>query len=436
MVISVLIKKIFIFRLILIIFLFIIYFSYQKDGKSTIFLWGETFKLAKGILDPSFGKNGILLIQSNLNYENHFSSIIPQNDEKILVGGYQGLYPNFDMIVLRYKINGQLDTTFGKNGIVKINLNIADFLHSMLLQKDHKILIIGTTRKDEENNKVVVLRYNSNGTLDYKFGKKGIVEVGSITSLISDENSPFLLQLDGKILIAGYNENEEKKEIIIQRLNQNGTLDVSFSEKGILRITKKELILKSFFLKPDGKILLVLEKWNNNSESQIDIFQYNNEGNLDLSFGENGILRLKTLCMECPNNVILQPDGKILYQFLKNIEENKVINITRYNANGSIDTNFGKNGSIELNILQTVMVLKEDKILTTGFLDNQVILFRYNLDGTFDSSFGNQGKVFVGLKSNDFIITSTMVQPDGKILVNCFKQEGVSWNLFAIIRLK
>lgn len=430
-------KKIFPFRLILIIFL-IFYIFYQKGSKSIISLWGETNKLAKGVLDSTFGKNGVLMIQSNLNYENHISSVIPQSDEKILVGGYQGLYPDFDMIILRYKTNGQLDTTFGKNGIVKINLNVADFLHSMLLQKDGKILVIGITRKDniEENSKVVVLRYNSKGTLDYKFGKKGIVEVDSITSLSSNEDSSFLLQPDGKILIAGYYENGKGKEIIVQRLNQNGTLDFSFSENGILRITQKELTLKSFFLQPDGKIFLVLEKWMNDLESQINIFQYNNNGTLDLSFGKNGIWIPNTLCKECPADVILQPDGKILYQFLKDVEESKVANIVQYDRNGLIDTGFGKNGSIELNILQSVLLQKEGKILTSGFLDNQVILFRYNLDGTFDMSFGNHGKVFVGLNSDDFIFTKTMVQHNGKILVNCFKQDGVSWNLFAIIRLK
>lgn len=119
--------------------------------------------------------------------------------------------------------------------------------------------------------------------------------------------------------------------------------------------------------------------------------------------------------------------------------------LTRYNADGTIDTSFGTNGTVITDLsgqadhIQSMIVQPDGKILVGGYFGDGPIfnfeLARYNSDGTLDSTFGSGGKVLLQ-RANDYNeITSLALQSDGKILAAGTVDGGSgSYGEFAVAR--
>lgn len=134
-----------------------------------------------------------------------------------------------------FAADGDLDASFGTNGIVTDNFNgsFGIFTRSVKIQTDGKILtgsaVLGA---DFQNFDFGILRYNTNGTLDTSFGTNGrqIVDVDG-----GSESLPtILLQADGKIIIVGQRivTGQSVRGIVLTRLNSNGSFDTSFGTNG------------------------------------------------------------------------------------------------------------------------------------------------------------------------------------------------------------
>src|SRR5258706_2349779 len=114
-----------------------------------------------------------------------------------------GSTPETAVALLRYNANGTPDTTnlVGGTGLVTTDVNTSqdDIAFATVLQPDGKIIAVGSSSTTPA--RVVVIRYNANGTPDTGFGNNGI----TVTSLPSADADGFaaILQADGKLLVAG-----------------------------------------------------------------------------------------------------------------------------------------------------------------------------------------------------------------------------------------
>jgi uncharacterized delta-60 repeat protein len=108
---------------------------------------------------------------------------------------------------------------------------------------------------------------------------------------------------------------------------------------------------------------------------------------------------------------------------------------------GFPDPNFGGDGIITVNIADTTSVayaiacLPDGKILIAGYAynghDMDFALHRMFPDGSPDNTFGTNGIVLTDFSTHDDRATSMKIQPDGKIVLGGFANEG---NSFAIAR--
>ena len=108
------------------------------------------------------------------------------------------------------------------------------------------------------------------------------------------------------------------------------------------------------------------------------------------------------------------------------------VGLTRYNADGTLDTSFGSGGQVTTDLSgsafnhefgQSVTVQPDGKILVAGYqstegLRDDLILLRYNADGTLDTSFGGGD----GIVTDDFggdadARAEEVIYEGGKILV-------------------
>ncbi len=238
-------------------------------------LWAYDFALIRynpdGKPDDSFGTDGIVVTPIRATGgdedDNEANAGILQPDGKIIAIGWTGVtnndtthYTNFALV--RYNVDGTLDTTFGNDGIVTTNLGLDDstnYAYAGTLQPDDKILVAGSTNKDGGTNfDFALVRYLPDGTLDTTFGNNGIVttDLGGA----NDVAYGCILQLDGKIIVTGQtNALPESISFALVRYNSNGTLDTTFGSNGIVITNPGGIDNEAYtgLLQPDGKIVTI-----------------------------------------------------------------------------------------------------------------------------------------------------------------------------------
>ncbi|MCP3882225.1 MAG: hypothetical protein GY701_28110, partial [Sulfitobacter sp.] len=140
--------------------------------------------------------------------------------------------------------------------------------------------------------------------------------------------------------------------------------------------------------------------------------------------------------------VTVQADGKILVAGYSHNGASYDFALTRYNADGTLDTSFGGGDGILTTAIasgndyaQTVAVQSDGNILVAGYswngTDYQFAVTRYDTHGTIDTSFGVNGVVTKDLSTDDDKAFGLAIQSDGKILVT--GDEG-DHNEFAVVR--
>ena len=253
---------------------------------------------AGGVLDPSFGTGGVVSSSLGTNMRASSVATYPQegtaNDGKIVVGGeYIGPNRKPQFGVVRYNLDGSLDNSFGGDGEVTGPATVAGAL-SVVVQPDGKIVAAG-----DSNGDFAVVRYNADGSLDTKFGNRGVTTT-AIASKNFDRIYAIALQPDGKIVAAGTTTppNSSSREIVLARYTAGGTLDTSFGKGGLAldHIPTSPLAggateRMGIAIDP-GTGQIVVEAANASPLPQGDypamVIRYTSGGLLDKSFGGTG----------------------------------------------------------------------------------------------------------------------------------------------------
>jgi uncharacterized delta-60 repeat protein len=209
-----------------------------------------------GSLDPTFGVGGRVLTDVSGAGEVAFGVVL-QPDAKIVVVGLaeRTNSATSDCLILRYGSNGILDPTFGSNGVVLTSFLVA---RSVALGPEGKIVIAGVA-SDPANpgGFFAVARYLKNGALDASFDGDG----WKTTDLPGfDESAAAVsVQPDGKVLAAGFSANPDfSLDFALLRYNIDGTDDLTFGALGrvITDFAGRSDGARGIALQTDGKIVL------------------------------------------------------------------------------------------------------------------------------------------------------------------------------------
>lgn len=377
-----------------------------------------------GTSDNSFDNDGLQQTSPGINfYASIASSAAIQPDGKIVVAGYSYNGTITTFVIMRYNSDGSLDTSFDDDGIVNGSVfNDNHEAHAIVLQTDGKIIAGGTFQGTTYD--FALVRYNADGSLDSTFSDDAIVT----TDVGYDNLSALSIQTDGKILAAG-TLGISSSPFSIARYNIDGTPDLTFSDDGIQLISiGTNAIAKAMAIQPDGKIVLSGTEWG------YAITRINSDGELDNAFSNDGILVFELeLGSDQITDMKIQPDGKIVtlgnsghlspvYGYTTDASA-----LCRYNTDGSLDASFGTNGiSIpEIGDNPTALALQDDGKILTGIYYSFAI-YRLKSDGSIDSTFGTNGSAwvldfFIGAYNSS--VASIIVQPDGKIIAGGYAQE-------------
>ncbi len=384
----------------------------------------QNISFAQGELDNSFGTGG-KVTTNIINTDDFGNSTVVQPDGKIIVVGYSYNGPSSDanFVLVRYNSDGTLDDTFGHGGKVTTDFsNTQEVGNSVALQNDGKIIVAGNSN----NQNFVVARYKSNGTLDSTFGTAGKVTTDFFGSGV-DGNS-VAIQTDGKIIVAGYAYTNFHFNFTLARYNSNGTLDNSFNGNGkVVTDFGNYSQINSVRIDSNQKIMAA-GSFYNGGNYDFAIVRYNPDGSLDNTFNSTGKVITDFGSADDQANSIVELPGGILcvagYSF------NGINNdfaVVEYNSDGSLNNSFGSFGKVKTDInnsddnAASVLMQTDGKLIVSGTTYNgnnhDFAAVRYNSNGTLNNNFGTGGKVVTDFDNSEDQNTSSAIQSDGKIIL-------------------
>lgn len=240
----------------------------------------------QGLLDNTFGNQGIINLPDNINFSPKFNSIKIQSNNKIVIGGGNNINNILDYVLVRLNPNGTLDTTFGNNGISQIGLNNIDEMISKIeVLNDGKIMAIGYTSEGFGNGlQAVIMRFNSVGLLDPTFSGNG--KYLTNWPVDYDMRGDIKMQTDGKFLFTFETTNDT---FIVFRMNSNGIPDNNFgfggyatsSLTGIERSTQ-------LYYNPISQDITLIGTSLEDDVAKFSLARFSGNGFIDGSFGNSG----------------------------------------------------------------------------------------------------------------------------------------------------
>lgn len=184
---------------------------------------------------------------------------------------------------------------------------------------------------------------------------------------------------------------------------QDGNPDLSFGNDGVViyELAGDDHWINGVDENSNGRILALIKTIDFQTNDLVRIFAFNPDGSIDTQYGNNGILEITTPNTNFNDLKILPNNSYFLVGFT-----NSVFTIYKYNEEGSLDTSFGDNGALQPYgngvVGGSSMVINEDQ--TLFFLGNQIIqdiphilFYKFLENGIPDTSFGDNGVVLYSL---------------------------------------
>ena len=233
-----------------------------------------------GSPDGTFGAGGIVTM-SFITPGVTSSGASLQPDGKIVLVGYYlvGTSGPFNIAMVRFTAAGSLDGSFGVGGKVTTifpGTRNGNQAFAVALQSDGKIVVGGNNYNQDANSTVsfALARYNTDGSLDASFGVGG--EVTSNASSNYAILSGLAIQSDGRIVGVGSNYDLGSNFVVV-RYQTDGSVDTSFGTGGTVVTAFGRLsvaIPRSVVIQSDGKLVVAGNAGNGIQISDFAVARY------------------------------------------------------------------------------------------------------------------------------------------------------------------
>jgi uncharacterized delta-60 repeat protein len=402
-----------------------------------VFIYAQT-----GELDPSFGDNGHVITGFGNNFNRALSVAINNEGEIFAAGATQNLEGDdfaADFAIAKYNADGSLATDFGDNGLVitDINNQSSDVAMAVAIQDDGKIVVAGRSHAGTvyENYSFAIARYNPDGTLDPSFGVQGKVSYPYESYDDYSYEVSMALQPDGKIVVTGTCYQNIYDVFMTVRFTTAGQIDPTFGVNGKVITSLGEGFNgypNAIAIQPDGKILVggvVQGPISYPTGVDFALVRYEPNGNLDSSFGSNGIVITPVTegaGYDWIDDLEVLSDGKIIAVGNSSELDEYQVALVKYKYDGTPDNAFGTSGIVLTDFgsiypyATGVAVNNNNDILVCGNWMNlsgeyDFILAKFSAHGIPVQEFGENGMTISNINSLDGSI-DVKIQSDGKIV--------------------
>lgn len=377
-----------------------------------------------GLQDPAFGEAGRTFVDlTSLSAAGGLAYALALAPSGLIYVG--GTSNDGRFVIARMSANGARDQGFGSFGLARDRPSGAPSgyfnLGDLTVLPDGRPLAAGSV--SDTNTDVVLCRYNVAGNLDTSFDGDGCSRIALDLIAGGDETAEAMLPLpDGKFLLVGTVEtaafNGASAAGLLMRVNADGSLDTSFGTGGyrVLTVLNSSTYISSLARLGDGSLLVAGGYRPGGPGSQLNryVAKYSAGGALLSAFGNNGVVTVGFDDFVAGGNandfqadVLVDSQGRIYDCGASRSDGPLLINVSvaRYTANGQLDPGFGTGGRIyrsfnDLNNVSYVYgcTLQRDRLVAamhTGSVGGsfEMGLMRFLDDGSTDPSFGAGGSI-------------------------------------------
>jgi uncharacterized delta-60 repeat protein len=388
---------------------------------------------------------GYTLFSAGSGFSSRGVEVALQSDGRIIVMGSAVNGADDDLLLVRYTTAGQLDTSFGTNGFVRYG----DFdrdrgLGLAIIPADDAIIVTGYATING-SRELLVLKFSSSGVL-----MKELL----YSDLGTDIGFGITITPDQKIVVIGESSSSQskKQDLLLLRMDFDLQLDPTFGRQGAVHYNGPANDNEKGFAvaaQPDGKLVASGAVISNGSKEDMLVIRINQDGSLDSSFGVNGSFIWSGAgdYADYANNLALQPDGKIMVTGAAASATGFQITTMRLLSSGQLDSGFGQNGLVTYTGLTGsdaypygLLLQLDGKIVVAGSSMNSAgnkdaVMLRYTAAGQLDPLFGKAGLlVFEGPGGGTDVANGLALQPDQALLVTGYTTNGqydsvLTWRL-------
>lgn len=317
-------------------------------------LWQSAFGAGDVVLDASFGTDGLVLPafpgQPSIDSAGEGRCVAVQEDGKTVVAGQSLAGGTRRIAVLRFLAGGQPDASFANNGVALLDSpNGDDQATAVLLLENGSILVAGRTFSGGYND-MLLLRLNADGTPDTGFGTGGRVQM----DFDGGDDSAHALGVDslGRLVAAGTATQDGTRSAAVLRCLADGSPDPDFGTLGkatfaILGASANEG--RDLVIQASGRIV-VGGHARFSSNDRFALFAFTAAGTADTGFGTDG----STLTV-AGSGASVQSQGQSLIELAGGqllLAGSGTVNgvpraaLARYSSTGVPDSDFGSGGTV------------------------------------------------------------------------------------------
>lgn len=380
-------------------------------------------------LDGSFGTLG--KVETNFGNAFVLKDVKITTENNIFVLAQITDNSNIKTLLIKYTPSGNLDETFGVNGIVETTFSpLNNFIPSVLNLINTHIYIAGTFLNAPNtyfSREPMLIRLNDSGAIDTGFGEDGFLQLNlnpnpssyrylygeNIFSFNTFQNNDMLLQINCSGVVIG--QSSSGKAVLV-RLNENGERVSTFGENGVKEIATptSTFIYDNEVLFNDNFVILGVSGgygmfslynnlgsfMNNHTFQTQGLYSFlnvdSNESNLfaigntistnyilkfnyslqhDLNFGINGILNVPLV-----GKIKVAPNR--IFNVVGSVNNDHMFKIYDYTQNGVSNPDFGDNGLFTFTFgnythsVKSVFNVEADKLLVVGTHGENLVLSR------------------------------------------------------------
>jgi uncharacterized delta-60 repeat protein len=369
-------------------------------------------------------------------------------------GGFGGPTP---IVVLqptktlhRLNADGSRDASFGSNGSVRV-----DYLMDALAIDAAGNHVLGRTGNfagtSAAQNDFQLARYTATGQLDLGFGNSGklLVDIEGGTDTLSQ----IVALADGKLLLAGTTDMARGKVLAIVRVDAAGQLDAGFGGgdgKQVLALPGQQMPGWQLVAQDDGSFLAWGTHRLASGEQLVQIVRHGADGAVDTGYGTDGVatFSLGTWYANRAADLVVDDAGRALLGWGMFDGDSAVgyrPMLTRFNADGSVDTGFTSDGSGTADTMVGIRygadfdlafdaqggLLLSAELGVAG--NEDFTLLRFEANGARDMGFGELGIVTTDISGGDDTARDILALAGGDVVLagGALQPTGGEWAAFA-----
>jgi uncharacterized delta-60 repeat protein len=323
-----------------------------------------------------------------------------------IVGGGSVYDSGYDTVAVRLLSGGSPDAAFSGDGIAIAGDPADDAAFGLALDGDEPVLA-GYGYDTREDFRVV--RFDVDGILDPILGGTGVVttDLGPAHSRIDAATDVGLLS-DGRLAAVGwsYDGGYVSSDGVLAVFDADGDPDPTFSGDGLVTIDLGGFE-EAYGVVHQPGLGIVVVGW---ADGELFATRYELDGDLDLTFGVNGIVRFA-------------PGGESGYAWEVALDDlgrivmagqiGSDVLVTRLEADGDVDDTFGTDGIARADLPgsvfgESVSFDAASGIVVAAWGSPGFHVVRFTEVGAVDTGFGAGGVASVDLAGNEHAIEATI----------------------------